>query len=110
MISIDLFRDKHNQLVRFTMEGHAGYAKKGADIVCAAATTAAMTAVNGLMDVACISITPEVTAGYLDCTLPKELTEQERHDATVILESMVLTFLNLTEQYAAYISIRETVN
>ncbi|MBE7022451.1 MAG: ribosomal-processing cysteine protease Prp [Ruminococcaceae bacterium] len=107
MISVDFFRNKENKLVRFRLSGHAGYAESGADIVCAAATTAAMTAVNGLTDIAAIRLTPEVSPGYIDCALPEGLSERERRDADVLLESMVLTFLNLAEQYAAYISIQE---
>ena len=107
MISVVLFRDQHNKIVRFTMKGHAGYAESGADIVCAAATTAAMTAVNGLTDVAQIAMNPKVSAGFLDCTLPSKLSDNERHDADVILESLLLTFINLAEQYPAYFSMRE---
>ncbi len=107
MINVVLFRNQQNQLVRFTMKGHAGYAERGADIVCAAATTAAMTAVNGLTDVAHISINPKVSAGHLDCSLPEKLSSQERHDADVILESLLLTFINLAEQYPAYFRMQE---
>jgi len=89
------------------MKGHAGYAEAGADIVCAAATTAAMTAVNGLTDVAHIPMNPKVSAGHLDCTLPAKLSSQERHAADVILESLLLTFINLAEQYPAYFRMQE---
>jgi len=106
MITVMLFKNKQNQFVGFTMEGHAGYAEEGADIVCAAATTAAMTAVNGLTDVVGISMQPEVSSGCINCMLPVELSDNQAHDAFVILKSMELTFINLTELYGDYITMK----
>lgn len=107
MIKISLFRNKKRRLCGFTVSGHAGYGEKGTDIVCAAVTTAALTAVNGLTDVAHIDLTPEVREGYLSCQLPEELSEEERQAADLLLESMVLTFQNLVLQYGAYVTLQE---
>jgi len=106
MITVVVFKNKQNQIIRFTVKGHAGFAESGSDIVCAAVTTAAMTAVNGLTDVANIAMEPHVASGYVDCVLPSVLSVQERHDADVILNSMMLTFDNLAELYADYICIK----
>ena len=107
MITICLSKDQNQKLLGFTVSGHAGYEEKGTDIVCAAVTTAAMTAVNGLTDVANISLEPEVREGYLACTLPKNLTKAQRHDADLLLESMVLSMQNFAQQYGDYIKICE---
>ena len=107
MITVSLFRNQSRQITGFTVSGHAGYGEKGTDIVCAAVTTAAMTAVNGLTDAAGIQLTPVVREGYLACTLPEVLSETERHDADLLLESMVLTLQNLVSQYGDYVSLCE---
>ena len=105
MINISLFRNQTGQLTGFSVSGHAGYAEAGADIVCASVTTAAFTAVNGLTDV--IGIETEVTMqeGYLSCKMPEALAREKRQMADVLLESMVLSFQNIAEQYGAYVSL-----
>ncbi len=105
MITISLFRNKEH-LVRFTVSGHAGYAERGADIVCASVTTAAFTAVNGLVDVAKIDAEVEVREGYLACKLPETLSEKQRESADLLLESMILSFENLAEQYGEYVVMK----
>lgn len=107
MITISLFRNQEQKIVRFTVSGHAGYAESGADIVCASVTTAAFTAVNGLTDVAGIQVSCEVREGYLSCNLPKELSSNLRSSADLLLESMVLSFENLAEQYGDYVTIKQ---
>ena len=106
MITISLFRNQKQQIVRFLVEGHAGYAESGADIVCASVTTAAFTAVNGVTDVAGIEAHIEVREGYLAFKLPCDLTSQMREKADLLLESMVLSFENLAEQYGEYVAIK----
>ncbi|MBR5236551.1 MAG: ribosomal-processing cysteine protease Prp [Clostridia bacterium] len=107
MITISLFRNESHKITGFTVSGHAGFGDAGTDIVCAAVTTAVMTTVNGLTDVAKIELAPTVREGYVACALPKQLTEKERHDADLLLDSLVLTLENLTEQYAAFVTLKE---
>lgn len=106
MITISLFRNKEQKIVRFSVSGHAGFAESGADIVCASVTTAAFTAVNGLTDVAGINAMVEIDDGYLTCILPEALSEKQRESADLLLESMVLSFENLAEQYGDYVAIK----
>ncbi len=105
MITIKLTKNKESQITGFTVSGHAGYGEYGTDIVCAAVTTAAMTAVNGLTDVVGLEIMPEVREGFLSCNLPDNLSGEKRHDADVLLSSMVLSLENIAEQYGEYVRI-----
>lgn len=105
MITIGLFLNEAQKIMSFTVKGHAGYAESGADIVCAAVTTAVMTAVNGLTDVARISADVSAEEGFVSCRLPETLSNAERHDADLLLDSMLLTLENLAAQYAAYVKI-----
>ncbi|MBQ2696712.1 MAG: ribosomal-processing cysteine protease Prp [Clostridia bacterium] len=107
MIQIELFRNKNQNIVRFTVSGHAGFAESGADIVCASVTTAAFTAVNGLTDIIKIEAIPQVSDGFLSCRLPEDLSPEQRLLSDVLLESMVLSFLNIEEQYGDYVKIKE---
>ncbi len=106
MITINLFRNESRKIVRFTVSGHAGYSEQGTDIVCASVTTAAFTALNGLLDVAKIDVEFTVRDGYLDCCLPENLSEKNRSNADLLLESMVLSFQNLEEQYGKFVKLQ----
>ncbi len=105
MIIVSLFKNKAH-ITGFNVKGHAGYAESGSDIVCAAVTTAVMTTVNGLTDVAHIQAEVTVEEGFLSCLLPEKLSETERREADLLIDSLLLTLENLATQYAAYVQLR----
>ncbi len=106
MITIKLTKNKKSQITGFTVSGHSGYSEQGTDIVCAAVTTAVMTTVNGLTDVVGLEIMPEVKEGYLSCMLPDNLSSEVRHDADILLQSMMLSLENIAEQYGEFVRIQ----
>ena len=108
MTDIEIYRDRSGAIIKYIVRGHTGYGEAGADIVCASVTTAALTALNGLTDVVGLSVGYEVRDGYLECILPVEADEKSRFGARVLLDSMLLTFRDLKEQYGNYISITES--
>ncbi len=105
MTSITVFR-KDNCISRFTVEGHSGYGEEGSDIVCASVSAVVWSTINGLISVAHVAATYEMQDGYVACDIPP-LSEDERQQADVLLESMVEFFRNLKEQYAEFVSITE---
>ncbi|MBO5929658.1 MAG: ribosomal-processing cysteine protease Prp [Clostridia bacterium] len=106
MTEICVYR-KGQTIVKYTLRGHTGYAEQGEDIVCAAVSAVSMATLNGLTDVIAIPVGYEMAEGYLECILPDSLSEEERHDADVLLHTMVLSLKNLEEQYGEYITIME---
>ena len=106
MTEICVYR-KGKNIVKYTLSGHTGYAQQGEDIVCAAVSAVAMTTLNGLTDVAEIPVGYEMAEGSLECILPEALTNAQRHDADVLLHTMLLSLKNLEEQYGEYITIME---
>ena len=93
MIRIQIWRRATGSIDRFRLEGHSGYAPLGQDIVCAAVSALAQTAVLGLMSVVQMDVEVEVgEIGLLDCRIPRA---DRGSDATLdqqaaILETMVL--------------------
>lgn len=73
----------------FHVSGHAGYAPHGRDIVCAAVSALAQTAVIGLQEV--VGVAPDVErddeAGLLACRLPAALSERQAPGSQVILQT-----------------------
>ena len=106
MTEICVYR-KGQTIVKYTLRGHTGFAEQGEDIVCAAVSAVSMATLNGLTDVVSIPVGYETAEGYLECILPDNLTKEQRHDADVLLYTMLLSLKNLEEQYGEYITIME---
>ena len=98
-------KDKH--IVEVVASGHTGYGEQGEDIVCAGVSTLVQSALLGLLQVAGIAVkyTVNEEQGSLRFTLPQNLTEQERHDADVILNTMLCGLQDFYTEYSDYINL-----
>ena len=106
MTKICVYR-KNEDIVKFTLSGHTGYAEQGEDIVCAAISTLSTATLNGLTEVVKIGIGFEIRDAYIECVLPDELSATKRKGANVLLETFYMSIVNLKEQYEQYITITE---
>lgn len=109
MIKIDVFRNKKKEIYRFQLEGHAGFADKGFDIVCAAVTVLVFNTIN------CIELytgepfecdTDEKNGGFLSC-LFVQLQEKENSDTQLLLKTMVHGLCEIEKEYSEYISVND---
>ncbi len=104
MIKATITRDA-GLIVGFRLEGHSGYAEKGRDIVCAAASAVAQTAVLGLEHTPGISVEKSIREAFLECRVlsaqPGEA--RVRHDA--ITQTMLKGLLSLEAGHKDYIKI-----
>ena len=110
MIRAILWRDAGGQYTGYQLEGHAGWADSGEDIVCAAASVLSITCLNALESVA--GLVPEVTGGdngSLRVRLPAKLTDAQRHDAQVLMGFLRQGLHDLSTDYPAnvHFSIKE---
>lgn len=105
MTEIKVFK-KNGSVVRVVCDGHTGYGVEGEDIVCAALSSIVQTALLGLLAVARINVSfvKDDCKGRLEFTLP-ELDERRRHDADVILDTMLCGVSDLREAYSDFIDL-----
>ena len=98
-------KDKH--IVAVAASGHTGYGEAGEDIVCAGISTLIQSALLGLLQVAQINVkyTVDEQKGSLRFTLPESLTDSERHDADVILNTMLCGLNDFYTEYSDYINL-----
>ena len=98
---------KNNHIVEVTASGHTGYGEQGEDIVCAGISTLIQSALLGLLQVAGLNVkyTVNEQQGSLRFTLPENLTEMERHDADVILNTMLCGLQDFYTEYSDYINL-----
>ncbi len=104
MIQITVKRGPRGLLAGFQVEGHASFAPKGEDIVCAAVSALTQTAVMSLQKIAGIEPDVKITEGYLSCQLP-DMKDDEKSDAHMLLESMILGLEETARNYSGYIKI-----
>ena len=98
---------KSNSIVEVVASGHTGYGESGEDIVCAGVSTLIQSALLGLLQVAKINVKFNVNeeTGSLRFTLPEALTAEERHDADVILNTMLCGLQDFYTEYSDYINL-----
>ena len=105
MISVTLY-EKEGNLKGFQVQDHAGYAKKGKDIICSAVSALVITTVNSLEkfteDEKIIFVTED------KAVIIVKFKDIPGHDAKLLMDSMVLGLKEISEEYGFIkISVKE---
>jgi len=102
-----VFYKRGENFVRIESKGHTGYADSGADIVCAGLSALMQGALLGLLKV--VGIKPDYSIneekGSLRIVLPEKMSDVERHDANVILDTLYASVTDIAEGYSEYINV-----
>lgn len=105
MIQFTFNKNKEGSITSFKVEGHAGYAPHGQDIVCAAVSTLVIGTINGLQ---------ELTDAPFDATVDEGIAEVEIYTpssySNVLVRSMVMSLEGIQEEYSEFINIYESVS
>ncbi len=105
MIQLCAKRLADGAIYRLEARGHAGYAERGEDIVCAAVTAILATAATGLTDV--LHLEPELH--FAEGDIRVEIDRQSCRSAAVqnILETCFLGVKQLVLNYGEYVQTSE---
>jgi uncharacterized protein YsxB (DUF464 family) len=106
MIKVCLARDSQGFIQEFSIEGHAGYADCGKDIVCAAISAIAYTALGALQELAGICNYIEKD-GFIKCNMPKEIEQHSKYKAQIILDAMTIGFKQIEQEYKKHVMVLE---
>ena len=106
MTDITVYR-KDNSIVEVSASGHTGYGEQGEDVVCAGVSTLIQSALLGLLQVVGINVkyTVDEEQGSLRFTLPNNLTREERHDADIVLNTVLAGLMDFYGEYSDYINL-----
>ena len=101
------FFTEDDRITGFSVSGHSGYAEAGADIVCAAISTAVTMAEATVNDVcgAKAKVRVKEEDARITLTLPTSCDEEETVQA--VLSGLMLTLISLREDYPDYIEVLE---
>jgi uncharacterized protein len=107
MITVNVNRNKNEQITSFTMSGHAEAGPYGYDIVCAGASAVSfgtVNAIHSLCDVELI-IDIEEDGGFLRCDVPDGLPTDTYEKVQLLLEAMIVSLTSIASEYDKHIRI-----
>ena len=105
MIQTTFYRDSDNKIWGFSLQGHAGYAKEGEDIICAAVSALSLNTVNSIEAFSEDEILMAESLG--DGDLVFRLKTNGRIESKVLLDALVLGLTDIRDTYGTkYIRIR----
>ncbi len=106
MVHVEFF-NQGGRLSGFCCQGHSGYAEAGADIVCAAVTTAVRMAECTINDVCGSRAKTRVSEeeARISLRLPAQCDEEETVQA--VLTGLMLTLCQLRDEYPEYLEVME---
>ena len=108
MITVRIKRNVNNEIISFSLNGHAGYDVEGKDIVCAAVSAATNMALLGLAEKLKLKLKFEKSdGGYLNVELPEDISSNDMIVAQFLLESLVTEYLDIESSYGKYILVKE---
>lgn len=88
------------------MSGHADYARKGQDIVCAGASAVSFGSLNAVMELT--GVKPDIRqsdGGFLECRFPDDLPADAAEKVQLLMEGMVVSLKTIERDYGTYIQI-----
>ena len=108
MIKVYFSRNRQGKLTSFTVQGHAGFAPHGEDIVCSAVSAIAQTTVYGLDRILGINPQVQVREGFLECRIPERyLSPEELEKIELLLETMLVGLQEIQKDYSDCILIED---
>lgn len=109
MIHVTITRNQDNNIMAFELSGHAESGPHGHDLVCAAVSAVAFGMTNAVIKHS--EIEPIVDqggeGGYLNVSLPNDLTKEQEAKATLLLAGMLTALETIERDYGQHISISE---
>lgn len=108
MITVKIERNDNDEIISFSLNGHAGYDVEGKDIVCAAVSAVTNMTLIGLNEKLRLKLKVENSdGGYIKVILPDNIPAEEMIIAQFLLESMVTEYLDIESNYGKYILVKE---
>lgn len=107
MIKVVIKRNSAGSIKSFSVDGHAGYAEKGADIICSAVSVTAYTAAGALQELAGLEGCYSETDGHMNVALPSVITKQQASIAEIVMETTAIGFKQIELSYGKYVLVVE---
>jgi uncharacterized protein YsxB (DUF464 family) len=109
MITVNIERRSaaESRIVSFAIEGHAGFAKPGKDIVCAGVSAVSVGTVNAIEALAGCELPASMKSGWLRSEIPVGETADSDAKMQLLLESMIVMLESIAASYGKFVVIRQ---
>ncbi|WP_042354926.1 ribosomal-processing cysteine protease Prp [Bacillus rubiinfantis] len=105
MIQAVINRSKTDEIQSFEISGHAFFAERGKDIVCAGVSAVSVGAVNAIHELTGVVPELDYDSGLLRCVIPDNLPEDTSRKIQILLEGMVVALRTIELDYRKHINI-----
>ena len=110
MIRVTVFRAPDRRIRRVLVEGHAGYADPGEDIVCAAVSGITLGLVNSTERLLGIRVhQASDREGRVDCRVPEGLSPELAERVQLLMEAMVTSLGMVAEEHPDFGRLSDSV-
>lgn len=106
MTVITVFTRK-GSVIGFNASGHSGYADRDSDIVCAGISALTQAACMGITELVKADVSLKVKGGALRIMLKDSVSNEKKHEAELILGTMLLGLRSIEESYSDYLKLSE---
>ena len=103
MIKVTIYQSSEGEISGFAIQGHAGYAASGSDIVCAAVSVLAQNTVNSIEQFTQDGFTADVDEEEGGLYLKMELGYSK--ESKLLLDSLILGLQGIEEEYMDYLDV-----
>lgn len=109
MIHVWVERDEQRRIIEITMDGHADYADRGMDIVCAGVSALSIGTVNSAEALLGVQLAPsdDQEEGFLWIQTPSLNDPSLDEKVQLLLESLSLSLKGIAEQYPDHVRYDE---
>src|SRR6476469_2488170 len=105
MISITINRSESESIQSFKISGHAFFADRGKDIVCAGISAVSIGAINAVHALTGVTPVIEQGDGFLSCVVPENIKKDINEKVQLLLEGMIVSLQTIEEEYGKHIKI-----
>ena len=103
MIKVTIYQSSEGEILGFAIQGHAGYAESGSDIVCAAVSVLAQNTVNSIEQFTQDGFSADVDEeeGGLYLNMEPGYSKESK----LLLDSLILGLQGIEEEYMDYLDV-----
>ncbi|WP_170007805.1 ribosomal-processing cysteine protease Prp [Bacillus fonticola] len=108
MIAVTV-QQRDNRIHSLTLEGHAGFAKHGEDLVCAGVSAVIFGGINAVEELLSVSLQVEQRpneSGYIRADVPAGLPVDKEANVELLLRSIISSLRTIERDYGKYVSIK----
>ncbi|OUM96080.1 MAG: ribosomal protein [Thermobacillus sp. ZCTH02-B1] len=108
MITVTFVRRREDRrIVSFAAEGHANYARRGEDIVCAGVSAVTVGTVNAIEALTGVRLPYSMRDGWLRSEIPETGDPAVDGKVQLLLEAMAVMLDTIQQSYGKHVVVRE---